>query len=62
MGLRAKKSDKRRKTFEKYGKYSKKSLRINMEQSANAEENKKSSKQQNIVQKKKNKKKNKYKN
>ena len=64
-GLRAKKSNKRRKTFDKFGKYTKKSLRINMEQAANAEENSKnkSANQQQIAQQNKNKnKKNKKKN
>ena len=63
MGLRAKKSDKRRKTFEKYGKNSKKALRIMIAQSANAEENLKNKSQQqiNIAQQNKNKKQNKKK-
>jgi len=40
MGLRAKKSDKRRKTFDKYGKYTAKHLRIRQVEDANHEENK----------------------
>jgi len=57
-GLRAKKSNKRRKTLDKYGKNTKKGLRINMEQAANAEENlkNKSTNQQNIATQNKNKK------
>ena len=38
MGLRAKKSDKRRKTFDKYGKYTSKHLRIRQVEDNNHEE------------------------
>ena len=60
-GLRNKKKDKKRKTFDKYGKSSKKALRIMLVQAANAEENLKNKSQQqiNISQQNKNKKMNK---
>ena len=40
-GLRAKKSDKSRKTFEKYGKYSAKHIRIKLNDSKNHQNKKK---------------------
>ena len=45
-GLRAKKSNKRRKTNDKYGKYTKKSMRIRIVQEENAEANSKHKSQQ----------------